>query len=148
MEKDLKDQDDFKETLSKVLSKEARVLIVEDDTTTEAIWSRIFLRLNKRVRVKWVTSEVAASNAIKEMAKQGLKYDLIISDIFLNSSKTGVDLWREYGKSMENNFILTSVISPVKFSRMIGGSTVGPLFLTKPIKVRETKEILEEKLCG
>ena len=109
-----------------------RVLIVEDDVTMEALWVYTIDKVAPGAYIQWVTSEEAAEHAINKQLYRHRPFDLVISDVFLSSSKTGIDLWRQYSDA-GMSFLFMSVISPTKFAGLIGKNEPTPPYLQKPL---------------
>ena len=108
------------------------VLMVEDDVTMELLWRHIIDEVNEDAVVKWVTTEEAAEQLIRQRIQVGRPFDLIVSDVFLSSHRTGVDLWRRYGNGT-TPFILTSILTPQKLINMIGHNEPVPPYIQKPL---------------
>lgn len=113
-----------------------RVLIVEDDVTMEPLWTYIIDQVAPGAYLKWVTSEEAAEHAIRYQLLRHRPYDLVISDVFLSSSRTGIDLWRQFSEGY-TRFLFMSVISPSKFAKLIGPNEPTPTYLQKPLNPEE-----------
>lgn len=119
-----------------LLQPKPRVLIVEDDVTMEPLWTYIIDQVAPGAYLKWVTSEEAAEHAIRYQLLRHRPYDLVISDVFLSSSRTGIDLWRQFNES-DTAFLFMSVISPNKFAKLIGPNEPTPTYLQKPLNPDE-----------
>ena len=110
----------------------ARVLIVEDDITMEPLWKYVIETASSGASIKWVTTEEAAEKVIDNRLQMSEEFDLIISDIFLSGSRTGIDLWKKYGNS-NTQFLLMSAVSPTKFGKLVGDGEPAPLYVQKPL---------------
>lgn len=117
-----------------------RILIVEDDLTQKHLWNYIIERVNENSVVSWVTSETEAEFLIDEAFDKNQGFDLIISDIYLSDTKTGIDLWHKYFKQFKGKMILTSGIDYGKFVRQLGYDAPQPLFIQKPLVASECIE--------
>ncbi len=115
-----------------VYHRSAHILIVEDDITMEPIWKYVIERAVPGASIKWVTTEEAAEKIIAHRLHTSEEFDLIISDIFLSGSRTGIDLWKRYGSS-NSQFLLMSAVSPTKFAKLVGDAEPSPLYVQKPI---------------
>lgn len=122
-----------------------KVLIVEDDLTLEPFWDAVFYKIDPSIVVDWVVTAEAGEILISRSASAGSPYSIIISDLFLLGSKTGVDLWREYNESI-SNFILISVIEPQKILRMCGRMAEPPEVICKPLDARECVRVVRSAL--
>ena len=110
----------------------ARVLIVEDDITMEPLWKYVIETASSGASIKWVTTEEAAEKVIDNRLQMSEEFDLIISDIFLSGSRTGIDLWKRYGNGT-TQFLLMSAVSPTKFAKLVGDGEPTPLYAQKPL---------------
>lgn len=114
-----------------------RILVVDDDLTSEPIWTYVVNRVDSKARLDWATSEPEAEAKIKKAALDRDPYDLIIADIFLSGSKTGLDLWRRFGRGMGDRFIVISAVDKEKLNRYLEKENDVPLFIKKPLNVDE-----------
>jgi response regulator of citrate/malate metabolism len=114
-----------------------RALIVEDDLTQVPIWEYILQRVNSRFSYDWVHDATSAKLMIEKSALKACPYDLVISDIYLSSSETGIDLWSKYGEVYGHKMILVSSISYPKLLRKLGPEQPTPMYINKPIKLHE-----------
>ncbi len=72
--------------------KAKRILMVEDDLALYPLWTVIISRcFGASVEVEWAVSSEAAQDIMRASAKP---FDLIIADIFLAGSGTGVEFLR------------------------------------------------------
>ena len=118
--------------IERALMKRPAVLIVEDDVTLEPLWSYVIEKAMPGAIVTWVLTEEAAEKQIQRRRMSDEDFDLIISDIFLQGSRNGLDLWRKYG-STRSQFLLMSVLSPSKLEAMFGSKDNLPLYVQKPL---------------
>ncbi len=110
-----------------------RILVVEDDVTFEPYWTAIAEKADRNAHVSWATSEIEAENMILDAIESGQKFDLVITDIFLSGSRTGIDLWDKFYQSMNGRIIVTSGIEFQKFVQYFSKSEIQPLYLQKPL---------------
>ena len=110
-----------------------RILIVEDDITLEPIWAYIVERAERLATVTWATSEFEAESLILDSIDEGNEYDLVITDIFLSGSKTGIDLWARFFDTLRGRMIITSSIEYKKFVQYLGKDAAQPLYIQKPL---------------
>ncbi len=71
-----------------------RILIVEDDLSLRPLWESFFGTHYPKAWIDWAVSCEQAMVMILEKNKLRKKYHLIISDIFLAGSGTGIDLMK------------------------------------------------------
>ena len=114
-----------------------RILIVEDDITLEPIWTYVVDRVSRQATVVWATSEAEAEELILSSIQNNCEYDLVITDIFLSGSKTGIDLWSKFYYALHGRMIITSGIEYQKFMKHLGESPAEPLYIQKPLNPNE-----------
>lgn len=123
-----------------------RVLVVEDDFAMHPMWEAIVHSVDKDAIIRQAHTEEAAEVMIEKQRALEEDFDLVISDIFLDGEKNGVDLWKKYGKQ-QTLFLFTSVISKPEFVKMIGeGEPEFPLLLQKPVRSLRSAEVLRTLL--
>lgn len=69
-----------------------KILIVEDDMALKPIWEKFFRLFSDRLRLEWAVSCEEATKMVQSGNETGSGFFLIISDIFLAGSKTGIQL--------------------------------------------------------
>ncbi len=147
---------DIKRIIEQELRKETRkiksnpqILIVEDDLTTEPLWEHIIRLASPNASFDWATSALEAEQNIEDLAQKGLYYDLVISDIFLEGEKSGVDLWKDYQGPLKGRMIIISSIDQKQFAEYCGDIKNLPIYIRKPLQVGDCIEtvynILQEK---
>lgn len=120
-----------------------KVLVVEDDMSLHPLWDHIVRAVNPQAIIRQAYTEEAAEKIIERQRQAGEDFDLIISDIFLDGDRNGVDLWKKYGKS-QTLFLFTSVISKTDFVKMIGTEEKEyPLLLQKPVRAMKSIDVLQ-----
>ena len=119
-----------------------RVLVLEDDLTTEALLTSILLRLNRYADITWIKSADFVIDRLR-----GESYDLILADFFLDGKTTGLDVWRFCTELCpEVPFILMSGMSITEYCAALGTSRTAPPFLAKPLRFRESSEFIKDVL--
>lgn len=116
------------------------ILIVEDDAALKPLWLSVLDRVAPEAQIDWVLTEEAAERAIRNKIAVGELYDLVIADIFLSGKRSGIDLWKRYGKN-GCEFIFVSGASPEKITAMLKGERT-PIFLHKPIQPEATGNLI------
>ena len=120
-----------------------RVLIVEDDRTMEALWRYIVEAAKPGADVEWATSGEDATTQLKQ------SFDLVIADIFLGGSTTGLDLWEQNEDDEASPFILMSVITPERLLVMAQNSSKPlPSYIQKPLDPSQCIETIRALLQG
>lgn len=118
-----------------------KILVIEDDATFEPIWDHIITKVSNKIEFYWASNPMQAQEMIFRSKAEGWNYDLIISDIYLSSSITGIDLWNRYGSN--DNFLLISSIDNYKLieqARQKG--KVPPPYIQKPLDVSECTKMI------
>lgn len=108
------------------------ILIVEDDMALQPIWEAIVKKCEIKADLTWATNEAAAERAVWQKRSHGDFFDLIICDIFLSGSKTGIDFWRLY-RDDPTQFIFSSGVSPEKFNLLFSSELGNYKFISKPL---------------
>lgn len=142
-----KNQTDKK--LGEFADKQSRkILVVEDDLELTTILNRVLKAIDPTFEVDWVTSAEQAMALIEDRnskaANRGHPYDLVLVDIFLEGSTTGLDLWtlcEQFYPKMP--IVVTSALPVDKFFATLGPQTILPPFLPKPFLPGECKQLLE-----
>ena len=66
------------------------VLIVEDDLGQQPLWQHILSRSSQDTSITWAVSAEQALTILQKSAIYEIKFDLIIVDLFLAGSETGL----------------------------------------------------------
>lgn len=119
-----------------------KILIVEDDISLKPIWFYIIEKVHEKALVVWATSESEAESLIIDAKKAGGGFDLVITDIFLCGSKTGLDLWSRFFDDLNGCIIVTSGVEYNKFVKYFEGSSKQPIYLQKPLMPNECIEVI------
>ncbi len=120
----------------KILNEHRRILVVEDDPVFEPVWEHIIASVDPKIEFSWVSTPIQAQELIHRSNEEGKPYDLIISDIYLSSTITGIDLWNRFGN--ENNFLLISSIDNYKIieqAKNVGKTP--PPYIQKPLNEKQ-----------
>jgi CheY-like chemotaxis protein len=116
-----------------------KVLVVEDESESEWLIASTLRSVRRNADLKWVKSAEEA----EILLKAGEHYDLIIADHYLKGEKTGLDLWKScYEKYRSIPFMMTSALSEKVFVRLAGPQLPRPVFLHKPIDVKECRSMI------
>lgn len=117
-----------------------RILIVEDDRTMEPLWAYILEKVDNKNAYEWVASEGEAERKIEDSLLDGQHFDLVISDIFLSGTRTGLDLWRRFSEPLRGKLILMSAVTKIKFQNYLGTSPTAPVYIQKPLDIHDCIE--------
>ncbi|MBI3556962.1 MAG: hypothetical protein HY074_11920 [Deltaproteobacteria bacterium] len=121
-----------------------RVLLLEDDAYTEVVLGRIFRRIHSSIEVTWIKS-VAEAKA-KLLCQQ---FDLIIADIYVEGTETGLDLWHLCERQHADlPFIFISGLPVHEFFNAIGPASIAPPYLPKPLNMDECTQLVSTVLLA
>lgn len=118
-----------------------QILIIEDDESLEDIWRDIILTVDKKAHVMWAKNAQEAEEKIHEVLSCGGNFDLVLTDINLNSSKNGIDLWREYNEACGKHMVLVSGRSCDNVEQILKKEE-SPLFIEKPLNLELCFELV------
>lgn len=129
-----------------------RILVVEDDAEMKTLLEKLIFEIIPEAEICWATGlEQAFTKLIQKATIMDPKpYELIIADIFLKGSGTGLDLWRVLHATYP--LIPFLVISSLSESNVV--AAVGEiekknlLFLKKPFSVNECKHKIKNILAN
>ncbi len=116
------------------------VLIVEDDLALRPLWEKVFGSISKDIRVDWATSAEDAENLIRFKFTHGQPYHLVIADISLEGSATGIDLWNKYGEEV-SNFAVVSALPISSYDFYTALDFGHPPYFKKPLSAKVCLEI-------
>jgi response regulator of citrate/malate metabolism len=122
-----------------------RVLIVEDDLSLRPLWENFFAVHYSRAWIDWAVSCEQAMVMILEKNKERKKYHLIISDIFLAGSGTGIDLIKS--KAVRDSGAKTVLVSSAARDEVLkqyGHLLPDTAILNKPLDLKNNLNILLE----
>ena len=125
------------------------VLVVEDDIELSSIMDRILRGIDNKIELDWATSAEDAFNALSAATRSGRKkpYDLIVADVYLEGTRTGIDLWKLCQKQYPMvPFVVTSGADLEKFSAELDSNEAGTPFLKKPFSVSDCRALFEKLL--
>lgn len=134
------------ETAGNEKTREPKILIVEDDKTLVPIWDYITTKVDNNSKVDWATSELEAEDLIFEALRDGHQYDLVIIDIFLEGSRTGLDLYEKFGHLFHNKMIITTSADYEKYSEYLHSGDARPYCLEKPLAPDECVKVVNKML--
>lgn len=126
------------------------VLILEDDLELSDVIDRILKSLDPTIVLDWCTSAEEAINRLQQAIDSGetSPYHLIISDIYLDGEKNGLDLRRFCIENHLNvNIVFMSAADQKKIFPTKNSNSEPPLlFLQKPFSVSELSKLFEKLL--
>jgi DNA-binding response OmpR family regulator len=114
-----------------------RVLIVEDNLDWEIIWKLIFDIFAHEAELIWATSIFEAQNKLADIKEKGQRMDIIISDVFLSGSLTGLDFYNAIDETYQARFLFVSSVSPSKIKSQIKKDNRHVFVLKKPFGIKQ-----------
>jgi response regulator of citrate/malate metabolism len=112
-----------------------KVLVVEDDLALQPFWQSVLERCFKKFDLQWAISGEEAKTILQNANEKGKPFDLVVSDIFLAGSDTGIDLMesKELAQS-KTNFILVSVADEKRVKDHLHASIQNGAVMSKPLR--------------
>lgn len=123
-----------------------RVLIIEDDISLTNLLTHALEKTYPRIEIDWATSGEEAESYLKDAEKyySDRPYDLIIADIFLEGTITGLDIWKLCDQRYPaTNILVTSSMSVDKFVSCLKNEYACPAYLPKPFTLSECMEAID-----
>jgi response regulator of citrate/malate metabolism len=124
-----------------------RVLVVEDDLSLRPLWQNFFKYRTKSVELEWAVSCEEAIKLVRLSNQQATPFFLIITDIFLAGSGTGLELLcsDEVLKSKART-ILVSVADSNEIIQKFGHKIPNSEVMSKPIDFKKYDPIINNIL--
>jgi CheY-like chemotaxis protein len=119
------------------------VLIVEDDLTLEPVWNFLLSQAHPGATLLWATSERSAHRILQRCEVDGHPVSLVIADIFLDGTRTGLDLWREHATPAMPVLVMSGLASHRLPRLLERGETHPPFYLQKPLNPVRCLEVLK-----
>lgn len=113
------------------------VLIVEDDFELEPLWIEVLGTLDSNVQITWTASVGEAESLIDNSLVSRCPYSVIITDIFVSGSLTGIDLLNRYRSSVSNRILIVSGADPRLLEKYLGAELSTVNVLEKPFSKAE-----------
>ncbi|MBI2711877.1 MAG: response regulator [Bdellovibrio sp.] len=125
-----------------------RFLLVEDDAALREMIMEALLDFLPDCEIDTADSaDEIAPTMMSQALNPKFHYDLIISDVTLQGSMTGFDLWKVTETQFPHTeFLFISGISTLQFLEKTQGSQRLPVYLAKPFLIEELIRIVSELL--
>ncbi len=126
------------------------VYIVEDDIELSSVMDRVLKTIDPKVNLDWCTSAEEAIEKIHGAWSRGIAkpYDLIIADVFLDGSQSGLDFWNLCKREFPTIPVILTSASPLeKFFPPNVDLTERPILLQKPFSLVECKKLFKNLLA-
>ena len=133
------------------INKKNKVLIIEDDLSLRPFWIRIFNNISEKTDFEWAISGEEALEKIKATNFSENSFKLIICDLFLAGSQTGIEILNS--QSVLNSKAKTILVSAVNYKDLksqLNKITTqnGMRFIPKPLKSEVCKKIVNHLLTA
>ena len=124
-----------------------KVLVVEDDLSLQPIWQEIFRRCSPTIKLDWAVSCEAAQKMVNDSNELKTPFDLIVVDLFLAGSGTGLDLLHseEVVKSHARTMLVSSAETG-KIRDFYGDPLLATQIIAKPFSVKECERAIRKIL--
>lgn len=124
-----------------------RILIVEDDLALQPFWNIVLKRCFKKWTSDWAVSAEEAKRMMSQALHEGVPYSLVISDIFLAGSETGLDLLNVKDTMQSSmKFLLVSVAEADRVKDNVDGLNRDSAVLTKPLNLPKCERAITQLL--
>jgi len=125
-----------------------KVLIVEDDLSLQPLWLLIIAKCSVTAKVEWAVSSEQALALIRK-SETPTAYDLIIADLFLAGSDTGIELLNSKEVKLTGaKKILVSAATrdglEYNFREYLRDTTI----ITKPLNVVDCERFINDLTAG
>lgn len=118
-----------------------RVLIVDDDLSLEPLWRLIIRRCCPLALIEWAVSSEQAKKLIRDLQN----FDLIITDLFLAGSATGLDFLKSQEvASLHAKTVLVSMAPRQELEAYCAQGLPSTKILAKPLNVVKYENALAE----
>ena len=124
-----------------------KILIVEDDLSQKPLWSHVISRFSSSTEIEWVVSSEQAKKLIENSKTQSIPYDLIIVDLFLAGSDTGLDFLRSSEvRDLGVKTILVSAADKEILESHMKRESGNTMVIIKPLNTQKCTQALKEIL--
>ena len=121
---------------------EAKVLIVEDDLALRPFWEVFLRRQFENVEIDWAVSGEQAQDQFVNSLALGHRYSLIIVDLFLAGSMTGLDLVSFFSQFDSAPILLASSSDSDCLQMQLSQSQSNVYVLDKPLSIPKCERLL------
>lgn len=124
-----------------------RVLIVEDDLSLMPFWSLVLRRCLSGAKFDWAVSCEQAKEFLSQASRTNTPYSMIITDIFLAGSDTGLDLLNsQEALQCEAPKVLVTAADEAAVNESCNWAGQSVAVLAKPLSVPKCERLLESIL--
>jgi DNA-binding NtrC family response regulator len=120
-----------------------KILIVEDDLSLRPLWEVFLSRRFENISIDWVVSCEEALKIVDSANKESKPFFLIITDIFLAGSGTGMELLASDAVAQSGaKTILVSAVDRDEIIEKFGHLLPHTEVMTKPIDFRKYERVI------
>ena len=121
-----------------------KILVIEDDLSMEVVLTSLIQGVDPSVEIVWASSAEEAWDLLRDE-----KFQLVVTDIFLEGKKTGMDFWQELeAANVRTPVIVMSSLSEHQMLNTIDANDPAPVFLPKPLRTAESRAVIREMLMS
>lgn len=125
------------------MQKIKKVLVVEDDLSLWPMWEVILHRCLPSAQIEWAVSAEEARRMVREASQNQKPFAVIISDLFLAGSGTGVELLQSEDVQLSGaSTVLVSMAEIEKMAEDYQGILPKTLFISKPLNVVKCERLM------
>jgi response regulator of citrate/malate metabolism len=120
-----------------------KVLVAEDDLSLWPMWEAIVKRCLPSAEVHWAVSAEEAKRLINESFDADMPFDVVISDLFLAGSETGLELLRsEEVRKSKASTVLVSMAEIDNLTMNYKSLLPETIFISKPLNVVKCERMM------
>ena len=110
-------------------------------------WDKVISRVSGAMEMDWVVSSEQALKHIETATKQRRPYDLVIVDLFLAGSDTGLDFLKSKTvRDLKVKTILVSAADKDSLEAYLKEELAGTRVITKPLSITKCEHTLNEMM--
>ncbi len=126
-----------------------RVLIVDDDLALRPFWEIILRRQYQTYKYDWAVSVEEAKTLFRNSNFNNNFYSIIIIDLFLSGSETGLDLIDFFETQLHTPpLVLVTAVDNEKLQKEVAQKKKKVFLLQKPLSIPSCERLLEELLMN
>lgn len=128
---------------------EPLILLIEDSVILQTIVKSVIHQVNTSAKIQVISSAEEACQAIETgQIRESSGFDLIISELFLESPTTGTDFWKICKEHLPDTPFLFLADKPIEgIFRLIGRPNDVPASVKKPINMQDCAKLVRSFLA-
>lgn len=124
---------------------EDKVLIIEDDLTTKPLWEHVARRNFGPGNMDWAVNVEEAIRLFQTSIRKNEPYSLVVTDVFLAGSKTGLDfIVHARSLGQRTPILLISAAEETELKKSVDSIFAPFEVLSKPLSVPKCERMLEK----